>query len=82
MKDLRIIQNVKTIDMIIIDNIICSYAVNLENGIPIRPYCYGHQDYELKYIADKLEKLKDYEKSTEFLKRSFRLDKFYDFLCE
>ena len=63
--------------MIIIDNIICSYALNLENGIPIRPYSYGDEDYELKYLADKLEGIKEYEKCDDFVDRNFPLDNLY-----
>ena len=38
--------------MIIIDNLIYSFATDLENGIPIKPYYEGKEDYELIYIAE------------------------------
>lgn len=67
--------------MIIIDNIICSYSLQIRNGIPIKPYCNGKVDYELKYIADQLEGMKKYMRCEEYIERKFKLRKFYEFLC-
>lgn len=46
-KDLRVIQNVVVDDIIIIDNLISSFALQLSNGIPIKPYFSGSNDSEL-----------------------------------
>lgn len=51
-KDLRVFENVAMSDMIIIDNIICSYSLHLENGIPITPYSNGTEDLELEYLSN------------------------------
>jgi CTD small phosphatase-like protein 2 len=57
MKDFGVIANRNIEDLIMIDNMICSYALNIENGIPIRPYFEGQDDRELKYLADILERM-------------------------
>jgi len=44
-------------DIIIIDNLIQSFSLDLKNGIPIRSYIDDGDDVELKYIADKLTSL-------------------------
>ena len=75
-KDLRIFKGCRHEDMIVIDNIVCSYALQLGNGIPIKPFNCG-EDYELKYIADQLEGLRKYMKCGEFVERKFRLRNFY-----
>lgn len=80
-KDLRLFSNRELSDLIIIDNIICSYSLQIRNGIPIKPYCYGKTDFELKYIADQLEGMKKYMRCEEYIERKFKLRKFYEFLC-
>lgn len=46
-KDLRRIVNRDPRSMIIVDNLIQSYSLNMEYGIPIRPYFSDANDYEL-----------------------------------
>lgn len=82
MKDLRVIANRKKEDMIIVDNLIHSFATDLENGIPIKSYLSGREDYELKVIADRLEGLKSFMDSSEYLEASFSLERFYEKLRE
>lgn len=41
--------------MLIVDNYIYSYALNLENGICIKPYYEGKEDNELEYLAESLQ---------------------------
>jgi len=53
-KDLRIFNNVKMEDMIIIDNSVLSFAFQLENGIPILPFYDNKDDIELKFLANYL----------------------------
>lgn len=81
-KDLRVISNASVSEMIIIDNIICSYALNLENGIPITPYSAGDLDFELEYIMGQLWGLRPYINSAEYLERKFGLSEFYWFLSK
>lgn len=79
-KEFRLIANRNKEDMIIIDNYIYSFANNLENGIPIKPYLSGKDDCELKFIADKLDGLEEYMDCSQYLQRSFNLGEFYKFL--
>ena len=51
-KDLRLFSNRKKEDLIIVDNLIYSFALDLENGIPIKSYYEGKEDYELIFIAE------------------------------
>ena len=73
MKDFDVIANRNIEDLIMIDNFIYSYALNLENGIPVKPYFDGQDDRELKYLADVLDRLKNYEDVRTFIQNNFRL---------
>lgn len=71
-------------DTIVIDNFIYSYALDLPNGIPIKPYYMGKDDNELKYIADKLQAIRNEPDSTttvDFIDRQFGLTEFYSYLA-
>lgn len=71
-------------DIIVIDNFIYSYALDLPNGIPIKPYYMGKDDNELKYIADKLQNLRnepDTLSAVEFIDKQFGLTEFYTYLA-
>ena len=76
--------NKKREDLIIVDNFIYSYALDLPNGIPIKPYYMGKQDNELKYICDKLAAIRNENPSVsavEFIDKQFGLSDFYNFLA-
>lgn len=71
-------------DIIIVDNFIYSYALDLKNGIPIKPYYMGKEDYELKYICDKLAAIRNANPSvtaTQFIDKQFGLSEFYNYLA-
>jgi len=55
-KDLRIL-NRDLKDVILVDNLASSYAVNLENGIPIIPFTTNSDDQELMKLAEFLKKI-------------------------
>ena len=38
-------------DILIVDNYIYSFALNLQNGICIKPYYEGSEDRELEFLA-------------------------------
>jgi TFIIF-interacting CTD phosphatase-like protein len=80
MKDFGVIANRNIEDLIMIDNLIYSYALNLENGVLIKPYFDGQDDRELQYIADVLDKLQNYEDVRTFIQNNFRLNSFYSYL--
>jgi TFIIF-interacting CTD phosphatase-like protein len=44
--------------MLIVDNYIYSFALNIENGISIKPYYEGKDDSELKYLSSILSNTK------------------------
>ena len=80
MKDFGVIANRNLEDLIMIDNMVCSYALNLENGIPIKPYFEGQDDRELKYLADILDRMQNYEDCRTFIQNHFKLNSFYAYL--
>lgn len=66
-----------------LDNFIYSFGLDLENGIPIKPYYKGKDDYELEYLCEALLKIKDEPEATtlvDFVNKSLGLDKFYTYL--
>lgn len=79
-KDLRIMENRSKRDMIIVDNLIYSYANDIENGIPIKGYYEGKEDYELKYLCEKLLNLKKFMDCPTFIENNFNLAKFYNYI--
>ena len=79
-KDLRLLSNRSKENLVIIDNLIYSYANDLENGIPIKPYYCGKEDYELPFLAEKLEALKSFMDCPQFIREQFKFDKFYEYL--
>lgn len=58
-KDLRVVENVLPQKMIIIDNSCLSYALNIDNGVPILPYYDNERDEELKHLTYYLNCLVD-----------------------
>ena len=79
-KDFRIISNRRSEDMVMVDNYIYSFSGSLENGIPIKPYLCGKEDYELEYLADKLQTMKKLDDCATFLEDNFNLHHFYKYL--
>ncbi len=46
-KDLRIIKNRTLKDIILVDNLVHSFGLQIDNGIPILEYLKGKQDKQL-----------------------------------
>ena len=59
-KDLRVI-NRKLKDMLIVDNALYSYGLQLDNGVPIIPYYNCKEDAELLMLTEYILSLKDEE---------------------
>ena len=76
-KDFRVIANRRREDIMLVDNLIYSFAADLGNGIPIRPYLMGKDDFELEYLADLLEMLQPQDSVSEFLDYHFKFSNFY-----
>jgi len=56
-KDLRVIQNRRMEDMVIVDNSACAFGLNVRNGIPIIPFYDNVNDIELLDLMEYLKEL-------------------------
>ena len=56
-KDLRIIKNRELKNMVIVDNLLHSFGLQIDNGIPILEFNGDSQDQELKHIQNYLTSL-------------------------
>lgn len=60
-KDLRVLHQISLNDIIIIDNSALSFAIHLDNGIPILPFYDNKNDNELLILANYLKELSNAE---------------------
>lgn len=81
-KCLQLLSNRKKEDLLIVDNLIYSYALDIENGIPIRSYINGKNDQELEFLADALSDLKSFMDSRLYIREKLRLDELNQFLAQ
>ena len=82
-KDLSMFTNVPRADILMVDNFIYSFSLDIPNGVPIKPYYKGKDDYELEYLMEKLMMVKhEPESSTlvDLVNKTLRLDEFWSFL--
>lgn len=79
-KDFRVIKNRNPRDLILVDNLIYSFAANLGNGIPIKPYLRGKDDFELEYLGEKLAGMKSFMDIEVYLETHFGFREFYQSL--
>jgi CTD small phosphatase-like protein 2 len=73
-KDLEIFEGIDLKDMVIIDNSILSYALQLNNGIPIMPYKDSKKDFELMFLAGYLNSICEFEDLREANKKFIKLE--------
>lgn len=66
--------------MFLVDNLIYSYASDLERGIHIQNFYDDKSDKELHYLTSVLDQVKPFTDLAEFLERSFGFQRFYDYL--
>ena len=66
--------------MLVVDNYIQSFALNMGQGIPILPFYRDNKDAELKYLADILIEGRDSKNFGEYAEKKFNLSQFYEFL--
>ena len=78
-KDLRIICNRELKNLIIIDNFVYSFGLNLDNGIPILEYTGDPDDRELKHLQSYLIKVSKCDNIPSFNNRNLKLRDFYKF---
>ena len=76
---MRTIGNWPKNNIIIVDNLVNSFANDIENGIPIKPYIKGKVDYELEFIANLLSGVKQETNLVEYLGMVMNLNKFYKY---
>jgi hypothetical protein len=77
------ITNIPRNDMLMLDNFIYSFSLDIPSGIPIKPYYRGQDDYELEYLTEKLSQIKYESENTplsEFVSRVLGLEEFYKYL--
>ena len=74
-KDLRIINDRKLSELVIVDNSIVSFAYNLENGIPISAFTGDGKDEEMLFLVTYLEELYSVNDVRPYLQNAFRLPK-------
>jgi TFIIF-interacting CTD phosphatase-like protein len=82
MKDFGVIENRKKEDLIMIDNFMYSFALDLDNGIVVKSYMGENDDKELEFLAGKLMELKNFEDSRVWIKKVFKTEAFYKYLRE
>ena len=77
-KDLRVIKNVPMKDMILVDNAIYSFGLQLSNGIPIIPFKTDKTDEEFKHLLSFLLDCWQLEDLREPLKKSFHFEELFN----
>jgi CTD small phosphatase-like protein 2 len=85
-KDLRIIQNRDLKDMVIVDNLVHSFGLQIDNGIPILEWTDDPNDEELAYLPHYLIALAQVDDVRPFNKEHLRLSNVLSFtekeLCQ
>jgi CTD small phosphatase-like protein 2 len=74
LKDLRIVGNRSLQDIVIIDNLVESFGLQLTNGVPILEFAGATQDKELLNIIPLMERISQAEDVRTVLKEVFRLE--------
>ena len=78
-KDLSV-QNLRMDDLIIVDNLIQSFALQLENGIPILSFIDDINDTELIKLEQVLTTIRAFQDTRDFIRLNLRQNCFYNFL--
>lgn len=73
MKDLSLLMSGRSLkDIILVDNKVCSYLINIENGIPVKNFLGDKSDNTLQMLTRYLkEKLLEAEDVREVIKKDF-----------
>jgi hypothetical protein len=72
-KDLRIFENRKLEDIVIVDNTVISFAYQIDNGIPILPFKEDKDDTMLLQLIQILEDISKTDDWRGFIRRNFGL---------
>ena len=73
-KDLRIIKNRDPANIVLVDDLIHSFAFQINNGIPLLKWDGRRNDKELKYLYKYLVKCSETKDVREFNKKYFNLE--------
>ena len=79
-KDFSVIKNRRKEDCILVDNLVYSFAGDMDRGIHILNFYDDKTDTELKYLGEVLDQMKPFMDVGEFLERNFGFQRFYDYL--
>lgn len=74
-KDLRVIKNRGLEDIIMVDNLVHSFGLQLDNGIPILEFTNNREDKELMGLERLLLEMKDVPDVRKFLEKRLALKK-------
>ena len=69
-KDFSVVKNRRRQDMMLVDNLVYSFAGDLDRGIHILNFYDDKTDKELQYLTEALEKMKPFMDVGEFLERN------------
>ena len=73
-KDLRIVKNRELKDIVIVDNLVESFALQINNGIPILEFNGKEGDRELMKLVPFLKEISQVEDVRPFIKEKFNLE--------
>jgi hypothetical protein len=76
-KDLRVFKNVDMKDMILVDNAVYSFGVQLSNGIPITPFKEDKTDNEFLFLKRFLADIRNYDDLRQPIGAAFSLEELY-----
>jgi TFIIF-interacting CTD phosphatase-like protein len=79
-KDFTVVKNRRKQDMMLVDNLIYSFAADTDRGIHIKGFYDDKSDKELEYLAEVLDNMKPFMDVSEYLERNFGFQRFYDYL--
>ncbi|CAD8056861.1 unnamed protein product [Paramecium sonneborni] len=81
-KDLRIVADLDLNKTLIVDNLVHSFGLQIENGIPILEWNDNVDDVELKYLLEYLVDASEQPNLKEFNVAHFQLEKLIDYIIQ
>lgn len=61
-----------------VDNLVYSFGLQIDNGIPIKPFINEEEDTELERLAESLKDIKPLEDVRLFIKKTFNFEELYN----
>lgn len=72
-KDLRIVSNRTLKDIILVDNLVHSFGLQVDNGIPILEYKNDEKDVELLHVGEMLMEAKEEDDVRKYIQKKINL---------